>query len=96
MKTSYDIIVKPVISEMSMDAGANRKYTFIVDKNATKTQVKTAIEDIFDVEVKKVNIMNVRGKLKRMGRYAGYTAATKKAIITVTEASKEIEFFQGL
>ena len=94
--TPYDIIRKPVISERSMADAENKKYTFKVDVRANKTQVRDAIEEIFDVEVKKVNIMNVVGKKKRMGRYVGKTAATKKAIVTLTPASKEIEFFQSL
>lgn len=96
MKTPYDVIIKPVISEMSMDNAAEKKYTFKVDPRANKTQVKKAVEEIFDVEVAKVNIMNVQGKVKRMGRFEGKTAASKKAIVTLTPNSKEIEFFQGL
>lgn len=96
MKSAYDIILKPVISERSMDQAVNKKYTFKVAVDANKTQVKHAIEEIFDVEVKKVNIMNVNGKLKRMGKNVGRTPAYKKAIVTLTEASKEIEFFQSL
>ena len=96
MRTPYDVILKPVISEKSMEDAANKKYTFKVATDANKTEVKHAVEEIFDVEVKKVKIMNVVGKEKRMGRYVGMTAATKKAIVTLTEKSKEIEFFQGL
>ncbi|MBQ1400939.1 MAG: 50S ribosomal protein L23 [Firmicutes bacterium] len=96
MMTPYDIIRKPVISERSMADAENKKYTFKVDVRANKTQVRDAIEEIFDVEVKKVNIMNVKGKEKRMGRNKGMTAATKKAIVTLTDDSKEIEFFQSL
>ena len=96
MRTAYDVIIKPVISEMSMDNAQEKKYTFKVATDANKTEVKLAIEEIFGVEVKKVNIMNVNGKLKRMGRNVGRTAASKKAIVTLTEKSKEIEFFQGL
>ncbi len=96
MSTPYDVIIKPVISEKSMDDAAMKKYTFKVAVNSNKTQVKQAIEEIFGVEVKKVNIMNVNGKLKRMGRNIGRTSASKKAIVTLTENSKEIEFFQGL
>ena len=96
MKTPYDVIIKPVISEKSMDDAAEKKYTFKVAKDANKTQVKLAVEEIFGVEVKKVNIMNVNGKVKRMGRYVGKTASSKKAIVTLTDKSKEIEFFQGL
>ena len=96
MRTSYDVILKPVISESSMADAQVKKYTFKVAVDANKTEVKNAIEEIFDVEVKKVNIMNIKGKLKRMGRTAGYTAASKKAIVTLTADSKEIEFFQSL
>ena len=96
MKTPYDVIIKPVVSERSMSDAQNKKYTFKVDRNANKTQIKMAVEEIFGVEVKKVNIMNVNGKLKRMGRTSGMTPASKKAIVTLTDASKEIEFFQGL
>jgi len=96
MRTPYDVIIKPVISETSMDNAQVKKYTFKVATNANKTEVKKAIEEIFEVQVDKVNIMNVRGKVKRMGKNVGKTAATKKAIVTLTEKSKEIEFFQGL
>ena len=96
MKTPYDVIIKPVISERSMEDAQAKKYTFKVATDANKTEVKLAVEEIFGVEVAKVNIMNVNGKLKRMGRNVGMTAASKKAIVTLTENSKEIEFFQGL
>lgn len=96
MRTPYDVIIKPVISETSMDNAQIKKYTFKVATNANKTEVKKAVEEIFGVQVDKVNIMNVHGKVKRMGKYVGRTAATKKAIVTLTEKSKEIEFFQGL
>jgi large subunit ribosomal protein L23 len=79
-----------------MDDAANKKYTFKVAVRANKTQVKHALEEIFGVEVKQVNIMNVRGKLKKMGKNVGRRAASKKAIVTLTAKSKEIEFFQGL
>ncbi|MEG1930153.1 MAG: 50S ribosomal protein L23 [Anaerovorax sp.] len=96
MRTPYDVIIKPVISERSMDEAQRKKYTFKVATDANKTEVKLALEEIFGVEVEKVNIMNVQGKLKRMGKNIGRTAATKKAIVTLTDKSKEIEFFQGL
>ena len=96
MKTPYDVVLKPVISEKSMDDAQAKKYTFKVAKDANKTQVKLAVEEIFGVEVSKVNIMNYDGKVKRMGRNVGRTAAYKKAIVTLTPSSKEIEFFQGL
>mgnify|MGYP001766901105 FL=1 len=96
MRTAYDIILKPVISERSMADVQDRKYTFKVAVDANKTQVKMAIEEIFGVDVEKVNIMNVNGKVKKMGKNIGRTAASKKAIVTLTEKSKQIEFFQGL
>ena len=96
MKTAYDIILAPVISEQSMDVAADKKYTFKVATDANKTQVKLAVEEIFGVEVAKVNIMNYDGKVKRMGRNVGRAASYKKAVVTLTNGSKEIEFFQGL
>ena len=96
MKLAQDIIIKPIITEKAMDGISAKKYTFKVATDANKTQVKHAVEEIFGVEVARVNIMNYDGKIKRMGRYVGRTAAYKKAIVTLTEKSKEIEFFQGL
>ena len=96
MKSAYDVILTPVITEQSMDVAQEKKYTFKVAVDANKTQVKLAVEEIFGVEVEKVNIMNYDGKLKRMGRFEGRTPAYKKAIVTLTAGSKEIEFFQGL
>ena len=90
-----DIIKRPVITERSSDLMADRKYTFEVDVKANKTQVKDAIESIFGVEVEKVNVMNYKGKYKRMGRFGGYTNKRRKAIITLTANSKEIEIFQA-
>lgn len=89
-----DIIKRPVITERSTDLMADKKYTFEVDVKATKTQVKKAVEEIFDVSVDKVNILNYKGKLKRMGRFAGYTNKRRKAIITLKEGSNEIELFE--
>ena len=96
MRSAYDVILKPIISERSMDQAQEKKYTFKVAVDANKTEVKHVVEEIFGVEVAKVNLMNVNGKMKRMGRTMGRTAAYKKAIITIAEGSKEIEFFQGL
>jgi len=90
---SRDIILRPVITEETTSKMDDKTYTFDVDLRATKTQVKKAVEDIFDVKVVRVNIMNVRGKLKRQGRYAGYTKKRRKAIVTLTADSKEIELF---
>ena len=94
--SAYDIIIKPVITEGSMDATQEKKYTFKVAVDANKTEIKKAVEEIFGVDVKKVNVMNVNGKLKRLGRTQGRTASYKKAIVTLTEGSKDIEFFSNL
>jgi len=96
MKTPYDVILQPIVSEASMDAAADRKYTFKVAKDATRTEIKDAVEQAFGVTVEKVNVANYSGKLKRQGRTQGYTPAYKKAIVTLTESSKTIEFFEGL
>lgn len=96
MKTAYDVVIRPIITESSMDLAAERKYAFKVDPRANKTEVKSAVEEIFDVDVAKVNIMNVNGKTKRLGRSVGKTSDYKKAIVTLTPDSKEIEIFQGL
>ena len=96
-KTVQDIIIRPIITEASMDALADRKYTFKVAKTANKIEIKKAVEQLFkDVKVEKVNTMNVHGKKKRMGRNEGYTTAWKKAIVTITPDSKTIEFFDGM
>ena len=89
-----DILKRPVITEKSSEAMAEDKYTFDVDVRANKTQVKIAVEEIFDVKVKNVNIMNVRGKDKRVGRYTGKTARRRKAIVTLTNDSNDIKIFQ--
>lgn len=96
MKTAYDVIKKPIVSERSMDVAQEKKYTFKVAKEANKTEIKAAVEELFGVEVEKVNISNYDGKMKRVGAHQGRTASFKKAIVTLTEKSKEIEFFQGL
>jgi large subunit ribosomal protein L23 len=89
-----EIIKRPVITEASTDLMSEKKYTFEVDTRANKTQVKDAVEEIFDVKVEKVNIMNYKGKFKRMGKHAGYTNKRRKAIVKLTADSKEIEFFE--
>ena len=91
-----DIIIKPVLTEKSYDIMAEKRYVFEVAPKATKTQIKTAVEAIFDVKVEKVNTANVNGHKRRMGRYEGMTASWKKAVVTLTEDSKTIEFFDGL
>ena len=96
MKTGYDVIIQPIITENSMDMAEEKKYAFKVAKDANKTEVRQAIEQIFGVTVDKVNVINVNGKVKRMGRTVGRTASYKKAIVTLTADSKEIEIFQGL
>jgi large subunit ribosomal protein L23 len=95
MKDPRDIIKRPVITERSTDLMTEKKYTFEVDVKANKTQVKDAIEKIFDVKVEKVNVMNYKGKFKRVGRYSGLTNRRLKAVVTLTQDSKEIEFFEA-
>ena len=93
----YDVILKPVITEKSMAAMAEKKYTFLVHPQATKSQVKEAVEKMFAVtKVKSVNTMNLDGKTKRRGMTYGKTAKTKKAIVQLTEESADIEIFEGL
>lgn len=96
MRIPHDIIIKPIITEQSMDDMAFGKYTFEVAKNANKSEIKKAIEEIFDVEVEKVNTMNMLGKVKRMGMSVGRRRNWKKAIVTLTEDSNSIEFFEGM
>lgn len=95
-KLAHDIILKPVITEESMMGTAFKKYTFKVAKDANKAEIKAAIEEVFGVKVAKVNTMNCKGHLRRYGRYQGYTPAWKKAIVTLTEESDTIDFFDGL
>lgn len=96
MKAPQDIILKPVITEKSMDELQNGKYTFKVATDANKSEIKKAVEALFDVKVAKVNTLNCNGREKRVGRYVGRTADWKKAIVTLTEDSKTIEFFEGM
>ncbi len=96
MRNPYDIIIKPIITEESMDAMAMGKYTFMVDKKANKSEIKKAVESVFDVKVASVNTINVLGKEKRLGVHVGRTPNWKKAIITLTEDSESIEFFEGM
>ena len=93
----YDVILRPVVTEKSMDAMSYKKYTFYVHPEATKSQIKEAVEKMFaGTKVKSVNTINLDGKLKRRGRTMGYTAKRKKAIVALTEDSKDIEIFNGL
>ena len=96
MKIAQDIVLAPVITEKSMAGIADKKYTFKVAKDANKIEIAQAVEELFKVKVAKVNTISVRGKEKRMGRYSGYTASWKKAIVTLKADSKAIEFFDGL
>ncbi len=93
---SYDIIISPILTEKSYEGIEGMKYTFKVDKRATKTQIKKAVEEIFGVQVAKVNTVNYDGKIKRMGRSEGRTPSFKKAYVQLTENSKRIEFFDSL
>ena len=93
----YDVILKPIVTEKSMNAMAEKKYTFLVHPEANKSMIKEAVEKMFEgTEVKSVNTMNMDGKRKRRGYTVGTTAKTKKAIVTLTENSKDIEIFEGL
>ena len=93
----YDVIKKPVITEKSMNAMAEKKYTFLVHPEANKSQIKEAVEKMFEgTKVKSVNTMIMDGKKKRRGMTVGTTAKTKKAIVALTEDSKDIEIFEGL
>ena len=93
----YDVIIKPVLTEKSYADIANKKYTFVVKKEATKPEIKKAVEKLFDgVVVSKVNTISVRGQERRYGRFSGYTESWKKAIVTLTDASKTIDFFDGM
>ncbi len=94
--TPADIIIKPVLTEKGYDGIAGKRYTFTVARKANKTQIKIAVEEMFGVQVKSVNTITQRGKLKRMGRNEGYTPTTKKAIVQLKEESKPIEYFNSL
>ena len=97
MKSAYDIIKKPVLTEKSYADMADKKFTFEVAINANKTEIKAAIEEIFEgVKVESVNTMRVLGKMKRQGRTQGRTAEVKKAIVTLKKDSKNIPFFEGM
>ncbi len=95
MKDYRDIIIKPVVTEKSMNLLADNKYTFVVDKKSNKTEIKNAIEDIFKVKVEKVSTMIIKGKPKRMGRFEGRTSDRKKAIVSLKPGQK-IKLFEGM
>ena len=96
MKAYENVIIAPIITEKSMAGIADKKYTFKVAKDANKELIAEAIENLFKVQVAKVNTISVRGQERRMGRYSGYTSSWKKAIVTLKADSKPIEFFDGL
>jgi large subunit ribosomal protein L23 len=96
MKTVYDIIIKPVITEKSMAGLSEKKYTFYVAPDANKTEIKKAVEEIFKVTVSQVRTIKLPGKWKRMGATSGYRPDRKKAIVTLSDDSKTIEFFDGM
>ena len=96
MKMIQDIIIKPIITEASMDGIADKRYTFQVAKDATKPEIARAVEEMFKVEVLSVNTINMKKKPKRLGVHFGYTSEWKKAIVTLKPDSKTIEFFEAL
>jgi len=96
MRNPHDIIIRPIITERSMDDMAYGKYTFVVDKRTNKSEVKKAVETIFGVKVEKVSTMNMLGKIKKQGAHSGKRPDWKKAIVKLTEDSKRIEFFEGM
>jgi large subunit ribosomal protein L23 len=96
MRSSYDVIIKPIITEKSMMEIEAGKYTFKVATDANKSEIRAAVEEVFGVKVQSVNTMNVKGKVKRQGRFVGKRADWKKAMITLTADSKAIELFEGM
>ena len=96
MKSVHDVIIRPVLTEKAYDGFADKKYVFEVAINATKTEIKQAIETIFGVKVERVNTARQIGKVKRMGLHSGRRAEVKKAYVKLTESSKPIEFFEGM
>ena len=96
MKLAQDIIIKPIITEASMMGIVSKKYTFKVASDANKVEIAKAVEELFGVKVAKVNTVTVNGKMRRYGRFEGYTASWEKAIVSLTEDSKTIEFFDGM
>ena len=96
MKTAHDIIIRPVITESSLSATQNLRYTFEVLKSATKPEIAAAVEEVFGVKVQDVNTINMKRKPKTLGVHSGYTKVWKKAIVTLAQGSKSIEFFDGM
>jgi large subunit ribosomal protein L23 len=96
MKTPYDIILRPIITERSMEKAGDKVYAFEVARDSNKIEIRQAVEAAFGVDVKSVNTMNIQGKKKRMGVHIGRRSARKKAIVRLTGGSKPIEFFEGM
>ncbi len=96
MKSAHGIVVKPIITEQSMEATEEKKYVFQVANDANKVEIKKAVEEIFGVKVEKVNTIRMDGKMKRMGATSGRRASWKKAMVKLTADSKTIEFFEGM
>ena len=96
MKTVYDVLVRPIVTEASMSEIADKKYSFEVLPEATKPEIANAVEKAFKVKVAKVNVINVKKKPKRLGVHSGYTKSWKKAVVTLKPESKTIEFFDGI
>jgi large subunit ribosomal protein L23 len=96
MKTAHDIIIRPIITEDSMERLANKAYTFEVASTSNKIEIKKAVEELFGVKVAKVNTISMKGKSKRVGYHVGKTSEWKKAIVTLKEDSKTIEFFDSM
>ncbi|QAT50850.1 50S ribosomal protein L23 [Caproiciproducens sp. NJN-50] len=93
---AQDIILRPVVTEKSMSGIGAKRYTFEVAKSATKIDIARAVEELFGVKVDRVNTLHVRGHLRRQGKSQGYTSSWKKAVVTLIEGSKTIEFFEGM
>ena len=96
MKAAQDIVIRPIVTEKSLSGVAFKRYTFEVAKDANKIEIAKAVAELFGVKVAKVNTVNCKGHQRRMGRSVGYTSDWKKAIVTLTEDSKPIEFFEGM
>jgi len=97
MRSAYDVVLRPIISEQSMEQTDLKKYVFEVARDAGKIEIRKAVEEVFGVKVAKVNTLNVKGKMKRQGRHpAGYSATWKKAVVRLADDSKSIEFFEGM
>ncbi len=96
MKTVYDVLIRPIVTEATMNDIADKKYSFEVLPEASKPEIAAAVETVFGVKVAKVNVVNVKKKPKRLGVHSGYTKSWKKAIVTLKPDSKSIEFFDGI